>query len=317
MIYWSDADLAFVKIAKKRAEDEGIRFNFIRWAHHPSWFTSDRKYLLIICTLTRLLLRSLIASVNSDVVVFGTNACRMIFGFSFLFNKLFLVYNEIPKENQSVWLEKLDQYICKNTRWLYVSSNERAEHLFKRFSLRSMPMVLYNTTINKWDDTIYTDRLDALIYVGGITGKRFTQDARDNLANLGLPVHVYGPKQDPKVNYLQEPFKYCGILSSEELIWEMRKFRYGLVSYYCNEINYELCAPIKIYEYIAAGCLVISVNKNKGLEKYFNDYPNLFVYLDCFEIQKHFDQKSMNLERDHFLSAAFENNVQFANQIFK
>jgi len=316
IIYWADTDLAFVKLAKDLSVNQKSRHKFVRWSHHPSWFTNKKNYFLNALHIAKLFFESISASANANVVIFGTNACRMLFWFSAISKKTIFVYNEIPHQDQNWQLELIDKIICRNSKNLYVSSEERAHHMYARFELTKIPKVLLNSPIVNWLNIEETSKKTAFVYAGGITKKRFTIEAISKLIKIGIPVHVFGMVQGDLLKDLQEPFIYCGHLSQDKMLRELQNYKYGLISYYRNEINYELCAPIKIYEYVAAGCIIVSVEKNKGLEKYFMQFPNLFFTLEKFNQDGHANATQLSQERNKFLEIALNSNKALVSDLF-
>lgn len=75
-------------------------------------------------------------------------------------------------------------------------------------------------------------------------------------------------------------FEYKGRLSHNDLLDRLWNSKYGVHLYCQGDINNDLCAPLKIFEYLAEGCIVLSVIGSKGLVSISKQYPGLVVFLD-------------------------------------
>jgi hypothetical protein len=317
VIYWATTDLAFVKLIEKLSRENGRQYKFIRWNHHQSWFTEKRSILLNGIHLLKLFLLSIWVAANNSVLIFGTNSCRLLGPFSFLFHSVRLVYNEIPSERQPKWVNLIDKLILRSVGDIYVSSEERSRYIRERFRLNRKPGVVLNTSIASWSKVNINNRVDGLVYAGSITKKRFNSKTIKSIKDLGIPVYLYGTFHNPIQREIDDFAEFCGHVAQDEVLGAVSKFKYSLISYYRDEINYDLCAPIKIYEYIAAGCIILSVEDNQGLEYYFKNYPNLFKKLAEFRLDEPVNFLEWELEREEFLNHALNNNIEFAKSFFE
>ena len=66
-----------------------------------------------------------------------------------------------------------------------------------------------------------------------------------------------------KNNKLNVNFK--GELTQTLLIKKLEQYKYGIISYIPINDNNDLCAPVKLFDYLISGCIIISVYKNKAL----------------------------------------------------
>ena len=69
-------------------------------------------------------------------------------------------------------------------------------------------------------------------------------------------------------------------VKQQDIIYRLYTYKYGLLSYQPSDINNDLCAPIKIYEYLEAGLIPVSVFRNRAFTELNKKYPNLIFFLD-------------------------------------
>ncbi|MEW5755444.1 MAG: hypothetical protein AB1810_04015 [Pseudomonadota bacterium] len=180
--------------------------------------------------------------------------------------------------------------------------------------------VVENITLNEIPDIQLTHRNDVAVFSGSITQKRFNSQDIDKFRMLrdflGKSIVVYGVvarKLSPEFASLLD---FRGAVSHAEMMKKLTDFRYALLAYYQGEPNYDLCAPLKLYEYVAAGCRVISINKNAGLLRVAARYPNLICFIDD-SMSPHtvLDEHAYAKEREMFLQEALKSNDRFAIEI--
>jgi hypothetical protein len=315
--YWADSELAFVDIARNRCLTLGIEFDIYRIAHHSSWFEPNRSIVKNALHLTYILVKVLRAGFRSNVCLFGTNVCRSVFLFSWIFRKTHFVFNELPEHKSKSPLYWLDRAIFRRARFVYVSSAPRARFVKTLYGLTRDIEVVENISFRKIPYYVEGRNNHGVVFAGSITPKRFSlrdiqkfQALRDA---LGTKIVVYGlvaRELSPKFASLLD---HRGVLPHAELMRTLPNFRYALLAYYQDEPNYDLCAPLKLYEYVAAGCRVVSINRNVGLVTLAESYPNLIFFIDDPLSTLSFrDELAFAREREAFLQDALRSNERLA-----
>jgi len=314
--YWADSELAFVDIAKNRCHELGIQFDIYRIAHHSSWFGANRSIVKNALHLTNTLMNVLRAGFRGNFCAFGTNVCRSVFLFSWIFRQTHFIFNELPEHKSRSPLYWLDRAIFRRARFVYVSSIPRAQFVKTLYGLTRDIGVVENIAFHTIPN--YTEgKNGGVVFAGSITPKRFSvqdiqkfQALRDALDSKIVVYGLVARELSPKFASLLD---YQGVLSHGELMQKLHNFRYALLAYYQDEPNYNLCAPLKLYEYVAAGCRVISINRNVGLLKLAERYPSLIFFIDDPLSTLSFrDELAFARERETFLQEALRSNERLA-----
>lgn len=321
--YWADSELAFIEFARRNCSKFGLFFSLIKISHEVRWFTPRRSILANFLHLVKVFFQVLYYGFNGRVASFGTNTCRILFFFSWLFKDIHYVYNELP--SFSLWSPAawIDQVIFRFARNVSVSTIERANFVRHAYKLSRSISVLENITFIDIPKTNSNIRQGHVIFSGSITSKRFSDDDVEKMEYIvdrfKTPIDVYGEVAGDISCKFNRLINLKGKVSHARMLEIMRNYEYGLLSYYTGEPNYDLCAPLKLYEYLAHGCKVISLNKNRGLVAFSERYPALISFVsyngsyDMCDSAKKLDE--FNFQRDQFLANAILSNLQFAERL--
>jgi hypothetical protein len=315
-IYWAATDMAFVEILRQQAAQGQVDFRFQRFSHHEAWFGPRKSLFKNLLHIFRQIFLSLKLQPGSDVVLFGTNLCRIFFPLFLFKRRVIYIYNEMPAEKQSSkCLYFYDRLIFRSRQDVYVSSTERSTFCMREMGLDRAPGVLLNMPLLSWKQDCREKEVSTLryLYAGTVTKKRFAPEIVKILTLQQVPVDVYGLAIGISQADFPPIFQVRGEISHAEMLHRMGQYRFALLSYYRDEVNYELCAPIKIFEYVAAGCHVVSVNRNNGLAAIFKAYPALFSFLDEFDPARMAPDAEYEAQRQDFLTMAKKNNVEFVD----
>ena len=314
--YWASTELNFIREVERLCIEKKLNFFMHKLSHHQSWFSGRRSIFINLAHLIPIFLRIMVNGFRGNVCAFGTNVCRGLFPLSFLFRKILFVYNELPETNSRRLLFYYDRFIFRHSKHIYVSTDERADYVEKLFDLNARPGVLENISVLKTSADQISERPYAIVFTGTIYSKRFFVDDlkkfEDIVSVVGDQIHLYGKITGSVSDKFNSLVDYKGQLSHESIIEELRNYRYGLLSYYTGEPNYDLCAPLKLYEYIAAGCRVISVNRNRGLIGIAGRYPALIIFMEDIRANIKYDKLDFYRQRESFLADAEMTNFEFA-----
>lgn len=318
--YWADVELAFIHFVQARCLALSMPFELHRISHDSSWFGPKRSILRNATHLVRSLIGTLRAGYGSNVCAFGTNVCRALFFFSWLFRRTHYIYNELPAHRSSSPLYWLDRAIFTHARFVYVSTEPRAQYVTELYGLTRAVGVVENIAFHDIPEYTEAERINAVVFAGSITPKRFSlQDIqkfralRDALDACLVVYGVVARELSPEFALLLDR---RGVLPHTELLRRLAGFQYALLAYYQDEPNYDLCAPLKLYEYVAAGCSVVSINRNTGLLKVAERYPNLIFFIDDSTSPPSYrNEQAFVQERKAFLQEALLSNEQLALEI--
>jgi len=291
----------------------GDHVEIIRFNHHPSWETERsifRNLLHYLKTTTIIAWRGR----AKRVIFFDTNLARIFFPIAWLTKKSFFVFTEIPIYEKSSFLKIYDKLIFFLDKNVYVSSFERSLYFKDLFNLEINPPVVPNVTAAA--DNIIDIRAKScgMIYVGSISRTRFDKLTLCKLARIDISLKFLG-KVSPDLHgcrFIEE--RHLGFLEYEEMLSSLEHYRYGLLAYPTNDVNNDLCAPLKICDYLASGLVVVSVNRNRGLCEFFSKYPKLFVCLDEFHMYA-FDALEYDRQRRLFFRKANQDIKRFVNRV--
>lgn len=303
VIYWSGVDIAFIKIERRK----GTKISYIK--HHKTWST-HRNYIKNF--FHHLLLSSKIyfqILVSGEIIIFGTNAIRIFAPLILLKKNVKVVFNEVPTNKFPI--NALDRLVMRKLP-TFVSSEPRRKYFQDTYNCD--PGILQNVPFLSYPDLNIKPLTKRAVYMGLLTNQRFTELEQKNLLKWlnenNFTLDVYGKKigdfkflSHNRVNFFTEvPHKdVADILSS---------YSVGIVSYFRKNINNELCAPIKTFDYISAGLTVMSINKNVGMNDLAMQYPALFYILGNDFNQDHVQYLE---QRTHYLDNAIASNINFSS----
>ncbi|WP_281213313.1 hypothetical protein [Shewanella insulae] len=289
LIKWSSFNFKFEHCLSELSDVE-LKTSLI--THHKSWFSKNRNHFKELVHLIKQFLPLMYHSLNSNVVVFGTNACRIMY-LSALFNKkIVLIINEMPE--RTYILERF--FLRRLRRRVFLSNESRLEYIEKLIGggvggvIPNIPLCF---DISEMDEKIESK----VIYAGLINKSRLSADVFDKIENTSYSLDLMGPIVEDNMDVCKST--YLGVFSQVESQKIQRKYRFGLLSYSIKDVNNNLCAPIKVYEYINNGCVCILVNDNEGLIGFSRKYRSLFVRLE--ELHEYvFDKNLFEKERAEF-----------------
>ena len=140
--------------------------------------------------------------------------------------------------------------------------------------------------VKLFDDAEET-RKSGFVYSGLVNKARF-HEMNEKLKNILEPTHfrvdVYGWKER-EFSLNEEYFNYKGYFDQKEISNLLVNYKYAILQYPKSDYNNDYCAPLKIYEYLACGCIILSVNKNYGLMELEDKYPGIIYFLDDIYLQ--------------------------------
>lgn len=295
LVSWAETDFFFEDLIRNNVPS----LKKVKFTHHKSWFV-NRSYLKEAIHILQQVISLAFSSRNESLILFGTNLCRIMFVF-FIFRKnVIFVYNELPSFNKRTSAGILDYLIFKmKHEKIAVSSIERKTLCEDKFGV-SIDIVLNNIPrLKKLNNT--QRKIDKILYAGVINKHRFPEEVCQQLASINVKLDLLGVIIDPCVIDEIPTATYLGKLPYESSQALQYEYKYGLLSYSTSDYNNDYCAPIKIYEYINAGCVCVTVNNNKGLQTFMTKYPKLFVKLA--EIKDYnYDFHDFSIQREQFLS---------------
>ncbi|MGI2039034.1 hypothetical protein ACRN9Z_13310 [Shewanella frigidimarina] len=270
LVKWATFEFKFEEILSSTKEYD---METVSLTHHSSWFSDRKNYALEFAHLLKQFIPIFVKALLCRTIVFGTNACRILYIPAFCNSKVILIINEIPSK-----FNIIDRIFLKHlSSRVYLSSVERLNHFEDLFGTK-FGGVVPNIPIMTDVDLNQTKYENKIIYAGLINSKRLPAEVFNTIDNCGYILDLIGPV----INYKLTNFKcdYLGVLTQDMSQELQSKYRFALLSYMTDDINNDLCAPIKVYEYVNNYCVCICVNDNKGLVNYISMYPNLFVRLN-------------------------------------
>jgi len=124
------------------------------------------------------------------------------------------------------------------------------------------------------------------VFAGNLTPTKIDLSLLSDVALAGIPISIAGPRDIdgtvyPEIDQLLEypNVTYEGNLSPVELAGLLNRCTVGLIPYQCNSYT-EGVFPMKVYEYLASGCSVVSVPLRSLREL---RVPGLFLEADSAE----------------------------------
>ena len=222
LVYGASTRLAFIDILKSHDIGESVSTRIIEFDHHASWHTRYWfRYILNTLHIIKLVVRILILSLTSKVVIFGTDPCRLLSPF-LMHTKAIMIFNELPVLNKYRVLYFYDRCIFNCAYKVYVSSAARANLVKSEYGLRRKIGVLYNIPSIDWQEENYnhTDK-KGFIYTGLINANRFGFDNNNKLftflSDYEHQVDCFGWKQ-ADLNLNEDLFKYKGIYRNQKFL---------------------------------------------------------------------------------------------------
>ena len=318
IIYWADTDLQFISDIRQIANAKDRKVCFTRISHHKSWFTKKKSYLSNFIHLACIFLSGIASGLGGTVVVFGTNACRIVFLFRFLFRNSFFIFNEIP-DGRSIVFGFYDRLIFSSLGdKLYVSNSSRAKYLKEQYRLTIEPPILSNipSPLLSVASKKSAQRSGA-VFGGTLTEKRINAEFEQVIQTIqrisGGGVEVIGPRKSMRARSIDGVI-FVGELTRKCYLERLKNYKIGILSYYLGEPNYDLCAPLKIYEYLAAGLVVVSVNRNRSLQEINQRFGKIIYFCDELE-HVNFDNENYSSISEKFIRFALDDNRAFANRV--
>ncbi|MCO7188740.1 MULTISPECIES: hypothetical protein [unclassified Pseudoalteromonas] len=310
---WASSCFKYEELLEK-ASCEMVKYDV---SHHSSWFSKQRSYRKELIHLFKCLLVPAIQVVlHKPVILFGTNLCRIFFFAGLANRRLVFVYNELPRLDNSI-VGKLDRFIFKRfSKRILVSSIERSKLLEGYYDVSGL-LVLPNIPSFLEESEIEVKRPE-LVYAGLISANRFPEEYISKINKSGLNFNLLGHVAHDFDLSVFENHHYYGVLEQRKSQDTQKNFQYALLSYTTSEVNNNYCAPIKLYEYIAAGCVCVCVNENEGLKRFLESYPALFVMIDKVDIfnfnaEEYESQRRVFFEEEHLY---LENTITNVTSLF-
>lgn len=325
VVNWASTSLAFIDYIRQETEKNRCALDLIKISHHPSWFTSEKS---IFCNLLHLakqffpVLKKRFSS-DSTFVFFGTNLNRVFFVFFMNSKNTFYIYNEMPSLNKKSISYYLDKFIFNKFDNVFVSNVERASYLKQAYNLKALPRIIENCSFLEYEnlDVSSLSNRNSAVFIGSVSEKRFGNEMFPKfkkLSNiLNCQIDIYSLNEFKDLSSFNKYINLNKPVEHREVFKVLNNYKYGILSYYTGEINYDLCAPLKLFEYISCGCILISMCKNKSLLNFAERYPNLIFFIDdiCEINDLHVDYGLYISERNHYLSYGVNNNKEFANEV--
>lgn len=274
------------------------------------WNTSTRKIIFAF----QLFLWCLHYYRYRDRIIFGSRLCKIALNLSILFprGRTIYIFNEINDKFLDLSPRQKRQ-LSKGI--LVVSSPERALYVSDKLKLSKQPNVMFNyPEVRKTVNNNMSLKRRGLIYIGQLKGARFSDEVYDKLCTYSVstsePVDFICHDVLEK-RHIHNHITVLPKLPQSEMIEVLLPYKYGLLSYEPSNVNNDLCAPIKIYEYLEAGLIPVSVFKNQAFTELNKKYPNLVLFLNeihTFEQVRKIHQRSV---------VSYLQDVEVANNKFK
>ena len=304
VIYWSGIDIAFVEIERKK----GTKIVYIK--HHQNW-SVDRGYIKNffhhIPSIIKIYFQILFAD---DVKIFGTNAIRIFAPLILIKKNVKVVFNEVPRNKFPI--NVLDKLIMTNLK-TYVSSESRRKYFLQTYKcdagiLENVPFLSYPEA-----GIMRSRSNNKAVYMGLLHKQRFPNSEQKSLIKWldvnDYTLDVYGKKIGDFEFLSHDRVKFFESVPHKDVAGILAAYNIGIVCYFRENLNNELCAPLKIFDYISAGLKVLSVNKNVGMCELSEQYPALFNVLGD---DLNLDNAQYLAQRTLYLDNAIGSNIDFA-----
>jgi hypothetical protein len=322
LIYGSYIKLAFFDYLFKDEFKKNYRINMVNFDHHKSWYSNSYlRYIFNSLHILKIILHVLWFSPKSKIIIFGTNAARLFFPFLFWSNAS-VIFNELPELDPKNILYNYDRYIFSKYNKVYLSSAIRTDIVRKSYNLKRPIGILNNITELSASIIYDTNQVrDGIVYTGLINRSRFQKNDKkikdlSRLSNQGI--HLYGFKYND-FDLDETIFNYKGNLPYKELLETLKSYKFAILQYRQSDFNNDYCAPIKIYDYLAMGCIILSVNSNKGLKILESEFPGIIYFLDDIVAKNNIhsleDLTFNKSSAQKCLSQAHLTNIEFSRDI--
>lgn len=201
----------------------------------------------------------------------------------------------------SASVEVFENFVSRKLSFIVVSTPTIQDRFSKintnTKAICNYPILIENTAIPKW-----TDRKDAICYVGGITVIRgiqelveslsFVENVTLNLAGSYSPVSLQSELM--KLNGWSKVTDY-GYVGRSKIVELLNQSKVGMVTLYPQD-NYLDSLPIKMFEYMLAGIPVVA--SNFPLWKRIIETENCGITVDPHNSKEIADAVTYLLEND-------------------
>jgi hypothetical protein len=245
-------------------------------------------------------------------VVFGTALVRLLWPFFWWSRRFVWVVNELPSGATSTLLGRLDTLIMRRARPLYVSSRERAAYVAERYG-RTAGVIPNLPSLEGRPLARGAGHRDGVVYSGLVSARRLPPAALERLGELGVRVDLYGYEVGSLAPRDGANVRFRGTLTPETVRTRYSDYEFGLLAYPMSDPNNDLCAPIKLFEYLHHGCVCVLLNENRGLVALMEDYPALFRPVD--RIGSDVEDEAFECQRSAFLRRTHEEVDQAADRV--
>ena len=285
---------------------KGAKIVYIK--HHKNW-SVDRSYIKNLFHHIPLIIKIYFQILFAgDVKIFGTNAIRIFAPLILIKKNVKVVFNEIPRNKFPINI--LDKLIMKNLK-TYVSSEARRKYFLQTYKCDAG--ILQNVPFLSYPEVSIRKGNKKAVYMGLLHKQRFPDFEQKSLLKWLIEndytLDVYGNKIGDFEILLHDRVNFFKSVSHKDVAGILQSYTVGIVSYYRENINNELCAPLKTFDYISAGLKVLSVNKNVGMSELSEQYPALFNLLGD---DLNLDNAQYLAQRALYLDNAIDSNIDFA-----
>ena len=303
VVYWGGVELGFVEIERKK----GAKILHIK--HHENWSNDNnflRNSLHHLLQNAKICFQILFAH---NIKVFGTNAIRIFFPLLLLKKNVKVVFNELP--NNKFPVNVLDRLIMAKLQ-IFVSSEARRKYFLETYKCDAG--ILQNAPFLNYPKLSIGENNKKAVYIGLLQGQRFPEFEQKSLLQWldehNYTLDVFGKKIGDFEFLLHERVKYFDEVSHKNIPGILQRYSVGIVSYSTEDINNELCAPLKTFDYIRAGLKVFSVNRNVGMCELSEQYPALFNVMGH---DSNLWDREYQEQRTLYLDAAIASNINFSD----
>ena len=287
IVYGASTKLAFVDQFVKDEFGREISTDIIYFGHHKTWYSGSwYRYISNSVHMLKLILHILLLAPKSKIVIFSTNAARLLFPFLFWSNAS-VIFNELPVLDPKYILYRYDRLIFCKFHKVYLSSIARVELVMKSYDLeRSIGLVNNIPNLTGFINYKTEQARNGFIYSGLISPGRFSVSNKklEELAVASkMRIDFFGFKSFG-YELDQRFFDHRGNVPHAEMLKILERYKFGILQYAQSDYNNEYCAPIKIYEYLSLGCIILSVNNNIGLKRLESEFPGIIYFLDDIDL---------------------------------
>lgn len=264
----------YIKIAETELYLDDLLADYRKlYFHLPTWAnTRFLKLLLYILYSIRVGSIFIYYKRNQKVVLFGTKLIPFYVVLKFIGVNCDYIMNELPNGRR----ENLYRIFLKDLR-VGVSNQSRIDYLNRSGWKCDFFLVPNMTKVHGRVDKETKNRRNGAVYIGTITSKRIG-DKLKNFITM-YPTDFYG-----RVYGDAHGLNVMDFISQDKLYKVLSNYQYGILSYNTDEPNYDLCAPLKLFDYLNADLIPVSVNRNTSFVDLNEKYPHLIAFADSMEI---------------------------------